>query len=47
MPAKVATNYAVCSLASFPETIVEELFLSKKEHNWTWIINILVCIILV
>ena len=30
-------NFAVCMSQ---ETILEELLLSKKEHNWTWTISV-------
>ena len=34
---RATMNFAVCMSQ---ETILEELLLSKKEHNWTWMISV-------
>ena len=34
---RATMNFAVCMSQ---ETILEELLLSKKEHNWTWTISV-------
>ena len=37
IPTKVTMN---CAVYMSQETILEELLLSKKEHNWTWMISV-------